>query len=232
MPKTGQTLILNPWIRRSNLSECCVIIVFVRVNMLTLSGPVDMFGNHKKKRERERKRNECIDWDFCFTLHHSHPHPHTHDCSQMRNIECVSAYEFVLQIISYDHVHRYIPNQIDWFSLSQCSSSGLIRMSSVANNGFSSGNVSSRRWSGSVNCHVNNITKSTDSNPDTSVYSFQGSTFFYRVVVFTNQSNRRHKWSKLKAEREGRNKNQWNIHECILGWKQKMLSRQHQVIQT
>lgn len=87
-------------------------------------------------------------------------------------------------------------------------------MSSAANNGFSSGNVSSRRWSGSVNCHVNNITKSTDSNPDTILYSFHGSTFFYGN---SNQSGFASTHTQRDIERK--NKANWNIFD----WKQKML---------
>lgn len=83
--------------------------------------------------------------------------------------------------IRIDAVH--IPNQIELFSLSQCSSSGRILMSSSVDNGFSSGNVSSRRCSGSLNCHVNKITKSIDSSPATIVYSFHGSTFFCSIEI-------------------------------------------------
>lgn len=88
-------------------------------------------------------------------------------------------------------------------------------MSSVANNGFSSGNVSSRRWSGSVNCHVNNITKSTDSNPDTILYSFHGSTFFYGNFESFGVCQRAH----TERQRWRKNKANWNIFD----WKQKML---------
>lgn len=86
----------------------------------------------------------------------------------------------------------HIPNQIDWFSLSQCSNSGLIRMSSVDSIGFSNGNVSSRRCNGSLSCHVNNITKSIDSNPETMVYNFHGSTFFWNKNHF--------KWNQRKSK--------------------------------
>lgn len=80
-------------------------------------------------------------------------------------------------------IRFYIPNQIELFSLSQCSSSGRILMSSIVDNGFSSGNVSSRRCSGSLSCHVNKITKSIDSSPATIVYSFHGSTCFCSIGI-------------------------------------------------
>lgn len=70
------------------------------------------------------------------------------------------------------------PSHTELFTLSQCSSSGRILTSSVADTGSSSGKVSSRRSSGSCSCHVRRITKSTTSRPDTIVYSFHGSTFF------------------------------------------------------
>lgn len=76
--------------------------------------------------------------------------------------------------------HEHSPNQIELFSLSQCSNSGRIRISSTVDNGFSIGKCSRERFSGSLNCHINKITKSIDSKPVTMVYNFQGSTFFWK----------------------------------------------------
>lgn len=76
---------------------------------------------------------------------------------------------------------RHVPNHMELRSLSQCSSSGRILISSVVDTGSSSGNVSSIRCSGSKICQDSNITKSIDKRPETMVYSFQGSTFFCQI---------------------------------------------------
>lgn len=171
MPRTGQTLILNPWIRRSDLYF--VVGGDGSSGVVVVIGVVDT-QIERRRRRRKRENEKIIQWVLIKILRFNAYLILGRASS--KKISCGA------RTLTHTHMaHSHVPNQIDWFSLSQCSSSGLIRMSSVANNGFSSGKVSSRLWSGSMNCHSNKITKSTNSNPDTIVYSFHGSTFFYRT---------------------------------------------------
>lgn len=84
-----------------------------------------------------------------------------------------------LSIMEHKNNCIFSPSHTELFTLSQCSSSGRILTSSFRESGSSRGKVSSRRASGSCSCHVKRITKSTTSKPETMVYNFQGSTFFY-----------------------------------------------------
>lgn len=125
-------------------------------------------------------------------------------------LDCCCCCSIPISILSWiESGHRipdnlYIPNQIELFSLSQCSSSGRILMSSIIDNGFSSGKVSSRRCSGSLNCHVNSITKSIDSSPATIVYSFHGSTFFcsIRIEIENEWKDEINKWNPTQIEEQ------------------------------
>lgn len=186
-----------------------------------------------KKSEKEKRMH----WlRFFFTLHHPHPHPHTHVCSQMRNIECVSAYEFVLQNNKprSRSTDTYLTKSIDFHfhnarapDLSECHR--WLIMASPVETFRAAAEVD--RWIATLTISLNQLTViqiRVCTASKVRLFSI-GLVCFHKSIESPAQMKQ---IENRERERGTGNKNQWNIHECILSGKQKMLSRQHQVIQT